>query len=76
MLVPNLGTSMSRHVTEEETPLATWTLTLSGPPYQYPWYPQQMNQWLRETEENLTDLLPNGYSVRIREWDEEETPNE
>jgi len=23
---------------------------------------------LRETEENLTDLLPDGYSVRIKEW--------
>lgn len=26
---------------------------------------------MRETEENLTDLLPDGYSVRIKEWDSE-----
>jgi hypothetical protein len=24
---------------------------------------------LREAEQNITDLLPEGYSVRIKEWD-------
>lgn len=28
-------------------------------------------QLLRETEENLTDLLPLGWWVRIREWNEQ-----
>jgi len=27
------------------------------------------NAFLTETEENLTDLLPEGYSVKIEEWD-------
>lgn len=27
---------------------------------------------LREVEENLSDLLPSGYSVRIKEWDSDE----
>lgn len=27
---------------------------------------------LQETEENLTDLLPEGWSVVINEWDEED----
>ena len=31
---------------------------------------------LRETEENLTDLLPEGYSVRIMEWDAKEDDSE
>ena len=25
--------------------------------------------FLRETEENLSDLLPDGYSVKVKEWD-------
>lgn len=29
---------------------------------------------LREVEENLTKLLPDGYSVRISEWYEEDEP--
>lgn len=28
--------------------------------------------FLAETEENLTDLLPQGWSVVINEWDEED----
>lgn len=27
--------------------------------------------YLEELEENLTDLLPEGYSVSIKEWDDE-----
>jgi len=60
----------------EPVVLHTHTLQLIGPPWTVvkpvdPW------GWLRpgllaETEENLTDLLPAGYSVRIQPWDEEE----
>lgn len=57
--------------------LATYTLQLIGPPGGLG-MPVSLSEafrfgaHLRETEENLTDLLPEGYSVRIREWDEEE----
>lgn len=57
--------------TAEGVTLKTYTLELIGPVLHHvetldnPW-----GRWLRETEENLTDLLPPGYSVRIKEWDE------
>lgn len=31
--------------------------------------PLRLEQMMAETEENLTDLLPPGYRVRIRRWD-------
>jgi hypothetical protein len=67
-----------RPLTEAVT-LQTYTLELVGPP-------DRISQdWraplartrtvlsphvLQETQENLTDLLPEGYSVRIKEWDD------
>lgn len=59
--------------------LATYTLQLIGPKDEIPpdWRGNIVRvrsvlnpALLRETEENLTDLLPEGYSVRIKEWDE------
>lgn len=51
----------------EEIVLATYRLQLLGPDRnpQRVWKLSQ--EILEETEENLTDLLPPGYSVRIRE---------
>ena len=59
--------------------LATYVLQVLGPePHEVDgvWRPYDLARepfswWLRETEENLTDLLPEGFSVRIREWNEE-----
>lgn len=54
--------------------LATYNLMLLGPTAD----PTNMRHWklfkpaLRETEENLTDLLPDGYRVVIREWSSDE----
>ena len=31
--------------------------------------PRSFEAYMVEVEENLTDLLPKGYSARIREWD-------
>lgn len=43
-------------------------------------YPRDFSAEMAETEENLTDLLPAGYSARIRRWDhpdpDEGTPSE
>ena len=56
----------------------TYTLQVIGPthPTSYPlgaglanWEPRIDPELLREAEENLSDLLPEGYSVRIRDWD-------
>ena len=71
-------------MTEPETikpvVLQTYVLQLLGPsPQRAGWQGSLQStatgigpRLLRETEENLTDLLPDGYSVRIKEWDEEE----
>lgn len=54
----------------------TYTLEVIGPthPTEYPlgrglanWEPRIDPELLREAEENLTDLLPEGYSVKIKE---------
>ena len=53
--------------------LQTYTLELIGPRnHALESEARIANAFLHETEENLTDLLPEGYSVRIKEWDEEE----
>lgn len=58
---------------ETQAPLATYTLQLFGPDRilltaaDWPAW----RGWLLEAEQNLTDLLPEGYSVRIKEWDDE-----
>lgn len=52
--------------------LATYTLQLIGPAIpSIVASPQNFAHMLRETEENLTDLLPEGFSARIKEWDDE-----
>jgi hypothetical protein len=60
--------------------LATYNLVLIGPPdtISEDWRAPLARtrtvlspSLLRETEENLTSLLPDGYSVRILEWFEE-----
>ena len=57
-------------VSEAEV-LQTYVLQLLGPK-DTP-YPRGLSlAVIMETEENLTDLLPEGYSVLIRAWDEEE----
>lgn len=38
----------------------------------YPLMTRQLPEWLKEVEENLTDLMPEGYYAKIREWDEED----
>lgn len=57
--------------TGTEQVLLTHTLQLIGPQtYSYLAAIDIRASWekcLREAEENLTDLLPEGYSVRIRE---------
>lgn len=52
--------------------LETHTLVLVGP--ERSWesdVPEAWPSWLQETQENLTDLLPEGFRVEIYEWDEE-----
>ena len=50
--------------------LQTYTLQLLGPSSQWAIWPYLIRaDFLVETEENLTDLLPEGYSVKIEEWD-------
>jgi len=58
--------------------LATYVLQVLGPEpregdvqMSYDLAREPFSWWLRETEENLTDLLPEGFSVVIREWNEE-----
>jgi len=55
----------------EPTVLQTYTLHLIGPRWMSAPWPHVIlpDVLLREAEENLTDLLPTGYSVRIKEWD-------
>ena len=50
------------------TDLYTIQIVFSDGPYQE-LATSAVEQMMRETEENLTDLLPQGYSVRIRRWD-------
>lgn len=61
---------------EREEVLVTYTLQLIGPQvYSFrdaAALKMRMDELARETEENLTDLLPPGYSVKIREWDKED----
>ena len=58
---------MTEPETIEAEVLQTYVLQLLGPaPYLIG------PGFLRETEENLSDLLPAGYSVKIRPWDEGE----
>jgi len=38
--------------------------------------PERLAALMAETEENLTDLLPAGYRVRIRRWDHPEPEGE
>ena len=62
----------------EQQPFATYTLQVIGPPDQPSWqrvrHPlwQRVTDVMKETEQNIGDLLPYGYSVRIREWDAKE----
>jgi hypothetical protein len=46
--------------------LMTWTLRLMGPEGAVP---EEMAGALSEAEENISDLLPEGYYVKIEEWD-------
>jgi hypothetical protein len=61
----------------EAVPLQTYTLQLIGPADDFERSRKRREEWeriwatyFRETKENLTDLLPPSYSVRIRKWDE------
>jgi hypothetical protein len=56
----------------DKAPLATYTLQVVGPSdSRHEAFGTGLSeQLLRETEENLTDLLPEGFRVVIREWDE------
>lgn len=61
-------------VQDDYAVLATYTLQVIGPEG-WPGFPAPLgviDAALRESEENVSDLLPNGYSVLIREWDSEE----
>ena len=63
---------MSEHIVtdEREEILATYNLCLLGP--SEPYVPALVAAIVRagvvETEENLTDLLPDGYRVVVKEW--------
>ena len=73
----DLQRKAARENPPEPVVLQTYTLQLIGPsPQRAGWQgPLQSTatgigpRLLRETEENLTDLLPAGYSVKIEEWD-------
>lgn len=58
--------------------LATYNLCLIGPRARWDHghaIPLGFASTVREAEENINDLLPAGFRVVIREWnDEEETP--
>jgi hypothetical protein len=47
--------------------LAVYELCVIGPPPRMGGTLEIFPSTLRETEENLTDLLPDGYEVRIKE---------
>jgi len=78
---------MTATQSEGEQILATYNLCLIGPgpippmgyernaDSEFVHYEGIAPSVLRETEEDLTDLMPAGYRVVIREWNEtEETP--
>jgi hypothetical protein len=52
--------------------LQTLTIQVWGPIYWIGATERITPEMILETEENLTDLLPPGYSVRIKEWDARE----
>lgn len=57
---------------ERPTTLATYTLRVMGPEG-WPDFPDAargLGGALSEAEENLNDLLPEGYYIKIEEWDE------
>ena len=59
---------------QSEEILATYNLCVIGPRDDPEWYftfRAHHERYMRETEENLTDLLPEGYRVVIKEWDSE-----
>lgn len=58
----------------EHAVLATYVLQLIGPRLDIPVVPEGFGRALvgglvAEAEENLSDVLPDGYYVKIREWD-------
>ena len=64
--------------TEHNTVKRTYTLTIHYAsafidwPTHYSLMVHGLPEMLKEVEENLTDLLPEGYSAQIREWDQED----
>jgi len=58
--------------------LATYNLCLIGPKVRWDHghaIPLGFADYVREAEENINDLMPAGFRVVIREWDDtEETP--
>lgn len=50
------------------TDLYTIQIVFTDGPYQE-LATSAVEQMMKETEENLTDLLPPGYRARIRRWD-------
>lgn len=60
-------------MTSKEVTLTTYTLQVLGPANADGGHPRVTlrNEYLRETEENMTDLLPPGFRVSIREWNDE-----
>lgn len=63
---------------DSEEILATYSLCLLGPRARWDHgqaVPLGLASHIQEAEENITDLLPAGFRVVIREWnDQEETP--
>ena len=58
---------------EREEILATYNLCIVGPTGAWESdIPERLFDWLRETEENLNDLMPDGLRVVIREWSSDE----
>ena len=67
--------SANAPATAEPIVLQTYTLQLIGPIPPKAFQLLNLQHWafpsmMRETEENLSDLLPEGYSVTIRRWDQ------
>ena len=70
-----VGTCASIIEKPEAVVLQTYTLQLIGPIPPKAFQLLNLQHWafpsmMRETEENLSDLLPEGYSVTIRRWDQ------
>lgn len=54
----------------DPAPIATYTLTVLGPYWMHGVADVKIApDILRETEENVSDLLPEGFRVEIKEWD-------